>query len=304
MIALPNKEAIILHETTAEREIIIDEEFGALLPELNKEAYAWLENNIVQYGCREPLVLWGNTLIDGYHRYAISLKHDVPYNTVTMEFKSRDAVVVWIISTQIARRNLNPTQLSYYRGLHYNAEKRIIKNEGGKNQYSEQDEVKPQNEVKPNSRSTSARLAEIYNVSKATIERDAKTAEAITAIGRESPEAQRKILATSAKISKTQLRELLSKTGDDIKDVAFGIEDGTYTGRKSGAATQGGDEAQTDLIAETLLPVEKEFAAITKSFSSELRSLYGCEDPDALRLAMRLTLRNCIAMLEDLYGRA
>jgi len=312
-------EAVILHDTqemletieqedavreTIKQEIIIDDEFSALLPELSKETYAWLEDNILQYGCHEPLVLWGNTLIDGHHRYEISQKHDVPFNTVTMEFISRDAAIIWIISTQIARRNMNPTQLSYYRGLHYIIEKRIVKNESGKNQYSKQDEVKPHNEVKPNYRSTSARLADIYNVSKATIERDAYTAEAITAIGEQSPEAQRKILACSAKISKKKLRELLSDSGSAIKDIAASIEDGTYARRQVSATTQDSDETQTDLWSEMLLPVEKEFNSITKSFSSHLRNLYGSDDPEALRLKMRLALRNCIAMLEDLHARA
>jgi len=40
---------------------------------------------------------------------------------------------------------LNPLQLSFYRGLHYNADKRIVTNATGKNQYNE---VTAQNERK------------------------------------------------------------------------------------------------------------------------------------------------------------
>ena len=279
------------------QEIIIDEEFCSLLPELDKDTYVWLEDSILQYGCREPLVLWGDTLIDGHNRYEISQKHDIPFNTVTMEFKSRDEVIIWIISTQIARRNLNPLQLSFYRGQHYISDKRV---QGTFNQYSDESENRQNDGF---TRSTAKRLSEQYKVSPRTIERDAKTAEAIAAIGRESPEAKKKILACSADISRTQLRELLSKSEGEIRDVAVSIEGGTYVGRTTKAKKQNGGDIQTDPVSEMLLPVEREYNSITKGFSSELRNLYGSNDPEELRSSARLLIRNCVAMLEDLYER-
>ena len=86
-------------------------------------------------------------------------------------------------------------QLSHFRGLHYRADKVIVKNARGKNQFGNpQQEVIPQNEAKPNSSRTSLRLAEKYKVSKATIERDAKLSKGLDAIGEISPEAKRKRL--------------------------------------------------------------------------------------------------------------
>jgi len=100
------------------REIIIDEEFKSLLPALDEQTYAWLEDNILQHGCREPLVLWRDVLIDGNNRYEITMRHGLDFKTVDMEFDSREDVMVWIISTQVSRRNLTPMQLSFYRGFH------------------------------------------------------------------------------------------------------------------------------------------------------------------------------------------
>ena len=190
------------------QEIIIDDEFRLLLPPLDKVTYAWLEENILTHGCREPLVLWNGILIDGYNRYEISTKHDIPFNTVAMEFDSRDNVLIWIVSTQVARRNLTPFQLSYYRGLHYNADKRVLKNEGGRNQFSERNEVKVQKEPKPLDNSTATRLAAQYNVSRSTIKRDSQLADAISAIGITSPAAKRDILAGKARVSRKKLCEL------------------------------------------------------------------------------------------------
>ena len=76
-----------------------------------------------------------------------------------------------------------------YCGLHYRADKVIVKNARGNNRYSNpQQEVIPQNEAKLNSIRTSVRLAEKYTVSKATIERDAKLSKGLDAIGEISPE--------------------------------------------------------------------------------------------------------------------
>ena len=49
-------------------EIIIDEEFNSLLPALDEQTYAMLEENLLENGCMNPLVLWNGILIDGHNR--------------------------------------------------------------------------------------------------------------------------------------------------------------------------------------------------------------------------------------------
>jgi len=141
-------------------EIIIDEEFRNLLPPLDNETLASLEESLLEYGCQFPLVLWEGILIDGYNRYSIAQKHGLPFSTISMEFESRDDVIIWIISNQVSRRNLSPLQLSFFRGLHYRADKRLVSNPMGRNQVSE---VGGQDDHQPHG-STAARLSEQYNV--------------------------------------------------------------------------------------------------------------------------------------------
>ena len=78
--------------------IVIDEEFKFLLPTLDKETYARLEEDIIQNGCRDALVLWGDVLIDGYNRYAICTEHDIPFKTVNKELGTREDALIWIIT--------------------------------------------------------------------------------------------------------------------------------------------------------------------------------------------------------------
>jgi len=67
------------------QEIIIDEEFQRLFPPLDERQFCNLEENILTYGCMNPLVLWNNILIDGHNRYNIVTKHNLPFNTISIK---------------------------------------------------------------------------------------------------------------------------------------------------------------------------------------------------------------------------
>jgi N6-adenosine-specific RNA methylase IME4 len=84
----------------------IDDEFRRLIPPCTIEEYELLEASIVQDGCREPLVVWNNVILDGHNRYAICTKHDIPFKTVRKQFGNREAAKQWIILNQLGRRNL------------------------------------------------------------------------------------------------------------------------------------------------------------------------------------------------------
>jgi len=265
------------------QEIMIDEEFKALLPPLDEETFSWLENNILEYGCREPLTLWGNVLIDGHNRYEILKQHELPVNTVSMEFNSREDVIIWIISTQVSRRNLTPIQLSYFRGLHYHTDKKV------------QGTIKLHNEVL--SGSTAGRLANKYNVSRSTIERDAQVSTAIDAIGETSPDIKRDILSGKTQISRARLQELATGSSDDVAETVLHIEEGTFENRRTGAASSGGTSSFPPEYDE-MLPWERQFNLMTDEFRLLMRSHAKTDDKPAMKTA----LRQYIKMLEDLYG--
>ena len=86
--------------------IRIDHEFESLIPPLTAEEYAGLQESIIRDGCIDPLVLWGDTLVDGHNRYRICEEHGIAYDTVQMDFGTRDDALRWIITNQFSRRNL------------------------------------------------------------------------------------------------------------------------------------------------------------------------------------------------------
>lgn len=86
--------------------IQIDPEFKNLIPPLSTEEYAQLEANIKTDGCRDPIVLWNDFIIDGHNRHEICTKHGIAFECIRKRFESREEAVLWIIGNQIGRRNL------------------------------------------------------------------------------------------------------------------------------------------------------------------------------------------------------
>lgn len=87
-------------------EIKIDEEFSRIAPKLTEEEDRQLEENLLRDGCREPLSLWGDILVDGHIRYRKCKKHGIEFGTVNIQLNSRDEAREWIVNNQLGRRNL------------------------------------------------------------------------------------------------------------------------------------------------------------------------------------------------------
>jgi 16S rRNA G966 N2-methylase RsmD len=117
----------------------IDEELHDLIPPLTAEEYRQLEENIIAEGCRDALVVWNDTIIDGHNRYEICTQHGIEFNTVGKEFENKDVAKVWIIDNQKGRRNLTD-------GWKYELaqeRKKILLERGKKNQGARTDLLSP-----------------------------------------------------------------------------------------------------------------------------------------------------------------
>lgn len=91
-------------------EIKINPKFRDKVPPLQPEEFSQLEENIVQYGCREPLVVWNNFIVDGHNRYEICTKHNIPFKTKEEQFESEQDAIIFIIKNQLGRRNISAYQ--------------------------------------------------------------------------------------------------------------------------------------------------------------------------------------------------
>jgi len=94
------------------KQIEIKEEFKKLIPALTKEEYKQLEDNCLEEGIREKIILWNNYIIDGHNRYNIAKQWNLEFETESKNFSSEEAVKEWMILNQFGRRNLSNYQRS------------------------------------------------------------------------------------------------------------------------------------------------------------------------------------------------
>lgn len=188
----------------------INKELKSFITPLSKEELFTLKENILEEGCREPLIVWKKSaeesvLIDGHNRYSICTEFDIAYTTREVIFKNIDEVKEWMVDNQLGRRNLNPDQLSYYRGLKY---ERMKKKKGGYDKILSKGHSGPL---------TSEILASEFNVSEKTIKRDSQYSRGLDLIGSQNPQLKINILLRETKIKKNDVQYLGSMNIDKIK---------------------------------------------------------------------------------------
>ena len=84
----------------------INPDFESLIPPLTTDEFNQLEQNILAHGCRDPIALWRDIVVDGHNRLEICTKHGIEYETVKLRFPSKEAVKIWMLENQLGRRNL------------------------------------------------------------------------------------------------------------------------------------------------------------------------------------------------------
>lgn len=87
--------------------ISIEPEFRDFIPPLAAEEYAQLEQNLLRDGCRDPLSMWHEVLLDGHNRYEICSRHGIPFQTVQIDgLETLEDALLWVVRNQLGRRNL------------------------------------------------------------------------------------------------------------------------------------------------------------------------------------------------------
>lgn len=100
-----------LHQQGHQLNITINDELRSFVDPLTDIEYAALERSLQAEGCRDALVLWRDTLIDGHNRYEICQKHGIPFRTVhNNNFASLEDVMLWMIDNHLARRSVSDFQ--------------------------------------------------------------------------------------------------------------------------------------------------------------------------------------------------
>jgi len=92
-------------------EIQVLPELKAYIDPLTPDEHESLERSILDEGCRDALVLWGNILVDGHNRFGICQKHGLPFKTIQNErFQNMEDIHLWMIDQHLGRRSVSDFQ--------------------------------------------------------------------------------------------------------------------------------------------------------------------------------------------------
>ena len=195
----------------------IDPEFQSQIPPLTDDELKQLEENILKEGkLISPLVVWGNTLVDGHNRYAILQKHpEIYFSTMPLRFENREEAVAWICRNQLGRRNLSPEQKRYLLGKQYEAEKKAAKIFRG-NQYTLAKKSGGAHDDNHHSgKKTCDRIAEENRVSKDTVIRASRYMRGVEIAEELIPGLKQSILSGQTKVSKADMHRLAKAAYND-----------------------------------------------------------------------------------------
>ena len=195
----------------------IDPEFQSQIPPLTDDEYKQLEENILKEGkLISPLIVWGNTLIDGHNRYAILQKHpEIYFSTMPLPFESREEVLAWICKNQLGRRNLTPEQKYYLMGKQYEAEKAA---HGGDRKSSDAKSSSLKANLIDNSK-TCDRIAEENGVSRASVLRASHYTRGIDIADNLSPGIKQKVFSGEVKFTNEEMSKLVQASVEHRSDV-------------------------------------------------------------------------------------
>ncbi len=222
------------------KSLLVVDELKRFIPALSEEEYKQLENNILEHGCKDPLTIWSTTektvglseeetaiyvILDGHNRYEICQKNQIDFKISNpLKFETIDKAKDYMINHQLGRRNLNPEQISYFRGLKYIS----LKKEKGKyereehngkiyhyeNEASESAQIDTENhngKIYHYGKTTTAQeLAKEFNISEKTIRNDALFAKSVESL----PEKLRvEVLQGKSALTKAEVIEF-GKSGE------------------------------------------------------------------------------------------
>ena len=86
--------------------LTINPKLSKCIPPLSEDEFKTLEKSILKEGCRDAIIVWDKTIVDGHNRYKICQEHGIDFETVEHPFASMDTAKIWIIDNQNGRRNL------------------------------------------------------------------------------------------------------------------------------------------------------------------------------------------------------
>lgn len=226
--------------TEEEGMLKVDSEFRRLVLPYTRKEYAALEQQILNFGCSQPIVVWYGYIIQGFEQYEICTTNGIIYEVKNINFCVREEAISLVCQEELRNRFLPENQRRYLIGKRYNADRIIgAHNAAGTDQFKERvrrELSKGKKFYESSIGRTREKLAGEYHLNKCSVARYSVYARAIDYIASIEPEIVNRILAGKMKISMEAVMACYGKTEKEVEKYL----------RPSGK----NDDAETHVLAE------------------------------------------------------
>lgn len=194
----------------------IDPQFRFLKYPISSTDSDFMEENIFDNGCKEPILIWDKTIIDGHKRYDICRRWRIPFRVKDITFTSRQEAIKWICSEQLLRKDLPEPMKKYLIGKRYEVEKDI------QSQYAlrhvTQSLSNEETQYPPGIiYSTANAIGKEYSLSHNTVYKYGAYSQALDIIAEKNRFITKKILSAEVIISHQNVLELSRFSPEDIR---------------------------------------------------------------------------------------
>lgn len=204
----------------------IDPEFKRLSVPLSVEEEHKLEKSLMREGCKDPIIVWNGCILDGHKRYAVCSYEEIEYETVRMDFATREEAIIWMCKKRMENLTPDDVMYKYLGGRRYACEKiraQAIRKERRKQELEAG--TQPNTGTVPSGR-VSIPLARELGINRTTIEKYGTFADSMEQIASKDPLmfdviCQGKAVMSYAKIShlaKSEVSKVVSTRRKFLKD--------------------------------------------------------------------------------------
>ena len=143
----PSKGMLVQEKPGENLDLKINPEFENLIPPLDEKELFMLKQSLWKEGCRDALVTWRGTILDGHHRYKYCKEKGLPFKVMERDFSTEKEARIWMIINQLGRRNV----IDFVRGEMALELKKLLRevaeeHSSSNNRYMQSTEKEPINE--------------------------------------------------------------------------------------------------------------------------------------------------------------
>lgn len=185
---------------------------SSLIQPLAPEKYEALELDLIEYGCKEPVITWCGYILDGHKRYRICKEYGIDFQVKKSHLVMLNEAVSYVCETQLDRKDLTYERYKYLIGKWFTAQKGLAQREAD---FS----MKTGHPISPAvaARIRCERLAKAKNISCGTVNKYRFFQEAADTIAKSAPQLAGRIISGQLKLSHENTLNLCHRAPEDLR---------------------------------------------------------------------------------------